>query len=83
VFDLWKLRRERRRAFFDYERKIAAAEKNSIEAYQLMERQYNDCNHLDERMEAIMDHDFRLEAQKLDVVLPSVQQHEMWKRDED
>jgi hypothetical protein len=83
VFDLWRLRRERRRVFFKYEKEIAAAGKNSPEAYQLMADQHGDCESLDCRMDFIMDQDIRLEAQELDIVLPPVDQAEMWRRDQD
>src|SRR6267378_5702192 len=47
MFDLWRLRRERRRVFFEYEKEIASTGENSPEAYQLRVEQHGDCKILD------------------------------------
>jgi hypothetical protein len=83
MFELWRLRRERRRVFFHYDTKILAAGKHSPESYRLMAEQYSECKDLDEQMDLIMDQEIRLEAQELDVVLPPIQQTDMWRRDDE
>jgi hypothetical protein len=82
LLEIWRLHRERRRilAKAEEERTKAEAAGDPAKALQVAADCWTDCNHIDERVDWLLDQSIRQEAQELDIAMPSVEETEMWHR---
>lgn len=84
MFDLWRLKRERKLVFARYEKSIREArqQNNHLEATDLAQKQFDHCDYLDEQLNEAMSDAIRAEARDLDIKPPDIDSREMWWRDQ-
>ena len=85
MFDVWRLRRERRKLVAGADRDAAAALKADElqRSYQIAADCYLACQRIDDRIARFLDLEIRQDTQELDIALTSIEEKEMWHHDPD
>jgi hypothetical protein len=85
MFDVWRLRRERRKLVAAADRDAAAALKADElqRSHQIAADCYLACQRIDDRIARFLDLEIRQDTQELDIALPSIEEKEMWHHDPD
>jgi hypothetical protein len=85
MFELWKLRRRRRKVFNAYEKdieKLQTKKAPADERYALEAQQYFETNEIDQEIDREIGHRLHTEALELDVGLPQLKDEGMWIHDD-
>ncbi|SRR5258708_2221601 len=85
MFEIQRLHWWRRHILARSEKERIKAEKakDHAQIQRIAAEAYYACNHVDQRIDWILDQRIRQKAQELDIAMPLVTQNEMWQRGED